>query len=191
MSLRSFLGFERPFSYVEALEKYGLEELAQIMAIIVRAKFSLDPETRMRQVMQFVREEGDAMIRAGGYPASFAREHLGDPETYIGAMDEDAEFSVDYPGGPQQTLLQMTFDFMREAGSETDVTARFRCAAVGIIADIELTALKMKVKPKSVDLDKAFDLKRRVDEADKILGELIKKHKDYFRKFMRKRGYDK
>lgn len=176
---------DKKFSYIEAVKKYGLEELAEVMAIIVRARFSRDPEERMGQIGQFLREEAEAMTKAGGYRAQVAKKLFDDESDYMGAMAEAAEYPVDNPGGPQQTLLKMTFDFMREIDGKSDLPAKFRCAVVENVALIETAAIAMMAGPGHIQMEKMIELKRKTEEADKILGELVRRHEKYFRQFIR------
>lgn len=183
MSIFSLFFQNQSFSFPKAVRKYGLEQFAAAMAIIVRAKFSLDPMTRFGQVRQFLREEADAMHAAGGYAAEFARTIFRDTSDYIGAMGEDTEYPIDYPGGPQQVLLQMTLEFMHQT-SDSIEAIKFRCAVVKNIALIENCALKNAVSPESIDQQTLLRIQKNVDAADDLLGILIKKYRGYFKQFM-------
>ena len=183
MSLFSRLFQTRRFSFPEVVATHGLEQFAAAMAIVVRAKFSLNPMTRAKQVRQFLREEADAMHSAGGYPAKVARELFDDPAEYIGAMKEEAEYPIDYPGAPQQILLQMTLEYMRQTNDQND-PVKFRCAVVKNIALIEPLLIRGAMEPGSVDPQILAQIQKEIDEADELLGKLIKKYRGYFEQFM-------
>ena len=133
MPLFSFLGFGAAFPYDEAIQEYGLQQLAEVMAIVVISKFSSDPGERSGQVRQFLREDADGMSQGDAYARQFARRLFDDESEYIGAMREHPKFPVDYAGGPQETLLQISMDFMRATGGQSAMAARFKCAIVGHI----------------------------------------------------------
>ena len=174
------------FSYVNAIKKYGTDKLAGALAQIVQAKFSQDPFIRQGQLMQFLREEADAMSQAGDYPAKVAQILFDDESQYRGAMAEDAEYPIDYPGGPQQTLLKMTLDFMKDIHMEGDEPAKLRCEIVKNIAEVEMVDFALNIIPNQIDAKRVKELKRKFEAADELLGRLIKDHKKYFSTFMPK-----
>lgn len=162
MSIFSIFGQNERFSFPAAVRKYGLEQVAAAMTIIVRAKFSQNPLTRAGQVRQFLREEADAMRNAGGYPAQVAQELFDDVSDYAGAMGEDSEFPIDYPGGPQQILLQMTLEFMQQAHDKNEAI-KFRCEIVKNVALIEECAMQNALAPGSIDQATLLRIQKNID----------------------------
>lgn len=184
MGINSLLGKKPEFSWARAMEEFGLTAIARTVATIVAAKFELHPLLRWMQVKQFLREEADAMAQAGGYPAQIAERLFENRSEYAGALQEKPEYPVDFPGGPQQTLLKMTLDFIREAGPGSDLPARFRCEVVETLARWERTIFYLNTHPRDSTQRLAKHLHSELDPADELLGELAEKYHPYFSQFI-------
>lgn len=122
----------------EIIDEYGLEAASIYLSIPVMAAFSKDPSRGIQERRQFLREEADAASRGDSSAKRFATTLFANPAEYRGAMVEEADYPIDGPDGPQQTLLKIILALR----SEPELMVKLRCAIVGYISGFHQAELE-------------------------------------------------
>lgn len=159
---------------------YGQEKIADVFFFVIACKFSRNLEVKYCEMLQFLREEADAAQYGNEYARKFAESLFEDRSDYDGAMNEEAEYPIDGPGGPQQTLLKIILPVVGEDG---ELAVRLRCAIVRRVADFKCLVFMMlnqQVIGVSAVEDHASCLKLMATfkESETFLTELMEKYPD-------------
>lgn len=161
------------FSFENAINEYGMQRFAMAIGFIIRKQFSKDKQIRLGQFMQFLREECDAMRIAGGYAAKFATSIFENECDYKGSLSEDTKFPIDYPDGPQQTLLQIRMALVDEVGRDSNLPGKFSCEVVNSLCILEIIQDKIVLNSKKFDNINKTEAKRLMRIGYNILGILF------------------
>lgn len=96
------------------IQKYGLENIALTYAMIVDSKFSNDLKLRLKQMVQFIREDADAARLTNiNEIRNFGLEIFDTEDDYINALNDKLKFGINDDGGPQETITFVIFPLLR------------------------------------------------------------------------------
>lgn len=184
-----FFKSRKKFSVKSIVDEFGYTVTAQAFAMLICTKFSMDNEICIAQMTQFLREEADAASQGDEYAQNFAKELFDDPADYKGAMNEDAEYPIDEPGGPQQMLVKLSF-LMKDENPEFAV--KFRCAIVKRIAIMQSIRMSILIESAlsetsiksafsentlNIDIERMYpNIRNEINSADKIIKLLCERY---------------
>lgn len=163
-------------SFIKKLiSEYGFEETADSFAQILYCVFNQNNKIRYHQLVQFLREEAEAASMGDSEAQKFAKTLYDEPSSYLGAMNENPKYPIDYPGGPQHTLLKMVLSLK----SDPELMVKFRCAVVTRIS-IFLTILMLAnsniLGAEAIVNEKFPGINEKMEAATKRWGEWTEKY---------------
>ena len=157
------------------ISEYGFEETADSFAQILYCVFNQNNKIRYHQLVQFLREEAEAASMGDSEAQKFAKTLYDEPSSYLGAMNENPKYPIDYPGGPQHTLLKMVLSLK----SDPELMVKFRCAVVTRIS-IFLTILMLAnsniLGAEAIVNEKFPGINEKMEAATKRWGEWTEKY---------------
>ena len=157
------------------INEYGFEETADSFAQILYCVFNQNNKIRYHQLVQFLREEAEAASMGDSEAQKFAKTLYNEPSSYLGAMNENPKYPIDYPGGPQHTLLKMVLSLK----SDPELMVKFRCAVVtriSIFLTILMVANSNIFGAESIVNEKFPGINEKMEAATKRWGEWTEKY---------------
>jgi len=142
------------------INQLGYEDASIVLYGMVSSRFDTNDTYKMvSQMGQFIREEFDAASRGNAYSIAFVNKLCHDSSWYEGAMGEQAEFPIDNPGGPQQTILGIIIPMIHE---NAELAVKLRCHIVEMIyEDYEVLKSELMNTPRSALFSSESLRKRR------------------------------
>lgn len=157
------------------ISEYGFEETADSFAQILYCVFNQNNKIRYHQLVQFLREEAEAASMGDSEAQKFAKTLYDEPSSYLGAMNENPKYPIDYPGGPQHTLLKMVLSLK----SDPELMVKFRCAVVtriSIFLTILMVANSNILGAEAIVNEKFPGINEKMEAATKRWGEWTEKY---------------
>lgn len=105
----------------------------------------------------------------------FAKTLYDEPSSYLGAMNENPKYPIDYPGGPQHTLLKMVLSLK----SDPELMVKFCCAVVtriSIFLTILMVANSNILGAEAIVNEKFPGINEKMEAATKRWGEWTEKY---------------
>lgn len=157
------------------ISEYGFEKTADSFAQILYCVFNQNNKIRYHQLVQFLREEAEAASMGDSEAQKFAKTLYDEPSSYLGAMNENPKYPIDYPGGPQHTLLKMVLSLK----SDPELMVKFRCAVVtriSIFLTILMVANSNILGAEAIVNEKFPGINEKMEAATKRWGEWTEKY---------------
>lgn len=102
------------FDYtIQLINKYGIDKVSSVYAAIVDNTFSNNMQLKLKQMVQFLREEADAARLSDIVEVrNFGLELFENEKMFINALNDEYKYGIDDDNGPQETITTTIFPLL-------------------------------------------------------------------------------